>query len=342
MNAEMETDLSADMRAAKTDPGVRLRPYAGPSDIPILVRIANDAMAADAVLDRITDEQMALELRPDEKSDPVTDLVVAEVDGAPIGFDKVEWIDTNDGLREYRSWGEVHPTWRRRGVGSMLFAHARRRIEDVAAGHDIDRPRVAGCWAADTDEGAHALYTQNGYEPVRWFFHMTRDLAEPIADMPLPEGLEVRPVTRADSHRLFMVDNEAFLDHWGGIDNSDAAFTRWSEEPSFDPSLHVVAFDGDEIAGAVINAIYPDANRLLGVERGWLDSVFTRRPWRGRGLAHALVARSLTLLRERGMTEGILGVDANNETGAMGVYTDNGFGVAEKFTAYRRPFEVNR
>jgi GNAT superfamily N-acetyltransferase len=80
----------------------------------------------------------------------------------------------------------------------------------------------------------------------------------------------------------------------------------------------------------------------LGVERGWLDSVFTRRPWRGRGLAHALVARSLTLLRERGMAEGILGVDAGNETGALGVYTDNGFVVSEKFTAYRRPFEVAR
>jgi ribosomal protein S18 acetylase RimI-like enzyme len=49
----------------------------------------------------------------------------------------------------------------------------------------------------------------------------------------------------------------------------------------------------------------------------------------------------LTLLRERGLSEGILGVDANNETGAMGVYTDNGFVVSEKFTAYRRPFELD-
>lgn len=325
-----------------TDIQVRLRPYAGENDIPVLVHIANDAMAADEVQDRLTVEQMTLELRPDEKSDPAHDLVVAEVDGEPIGFAKVEWIDTNDGLREYRSWGEVDPTWRRRGVGSVLFAHARQRIAEVAAGHDVDRPRVAGCWAAETDKGAHVLYTQNGYQPVRWFFHMTRNLSDPIADLPLPEGLEVRPVTREDARRLFLADTEAFVDHWGGVDNSDAAFARWSEESSFDPSLHVVAFEGDEIAGAVINAIYPDANRRLGVERGWLDSVFTRRPWRGRGLAHALVARSLALIKERGMTEGILGVDANNETGAMGVYTDNGFVVAEKFTAYRRPFEVDR
>jgi hypothetical protein len=42
------------------------------------------------------------------------------------------------------------------------------------------------------------------------------------------------------------------------------------------------------------------------------------------------------------MTEAILGVDAGNETGALGVYTDNGFVVSEKFTAYRRPFEMDR
>jgi ribosomal protein S18 acetylase RimI-like enzyme len=54
------------------------------------------------------------------------------------------------------------------------------------------------------------------------------------------------------------------------------------------------------------------------------------------------VARSLVLLKERGMTEGILGVDADNETGALGVYTDNGFVTTERFTAYRRPLEVSR
>jgi GNAT superfamily N-acetyltransferase len=279
-----------------------------------MTRIANAAMAADAVSDRLTEQHIALDLRPDEKSDPAHDVIVAEVDGTTVGFSKVEWIDTNDKLREYRSWCEVDPSWRRRGVGAVLFEWARARIGDVAAGHDIALPRVAGCWAADTDVGADVLYRQHGYQPVRWFFHMTRDLADPISELPLPEGIEVRPVTREDAHRLFLADNEAFLDH----------------------------FDGDEIAGASINAIYPEANRALSVERGWLDSVFTRRPWRGRGLAHALVARSLALLRQRSMTEAILGVDAGNETGALGVYTDNGFVVSEKFTAYRRPFEMDR
>jgi mycothiol synthase len=333
------TDVSV---TTETGLEIRLRRFAGDADIPEMTRIANDAIEADKIQERLTEEQLRIDLRPEEKFDPATDLRVAEVDGAPVGFVKVEYIDTNDGLREYRSWCEVDPAWRRRRVGTTLLGFATERIGELAASHDVDRPRVAGAWAADTDTGGHILLKANGYAPARWFFHMKRDLSLPIEVPPLPEGIEVRPVTRDDAHRLFVADNEAFLDHWGGIDASDAAFQRWVDDPDFDPTLHVVAFEGDEIAAAVINAIYGEANAKLGVLHGWLDSVFTRRPWRGRGLARGLVARSLVVLRDRGMTEGILGVDADNETGALGVYTDNGFYVTERFTAYRRPFEVDR
>jgi mycothiol synthase len=325
-----------------TELRIQLRSFAGDADIPAMTTIANAAIEADRIQERLTEEQLRIDLRPEEKFDPVADLRLAEVDGTPVGFVKVEFIDTNDGLREYRSWCEVHPAWRRRRVGTTLLGFAIDRIAALAASHDVDRPRVAGAWAADTDIGGKVLLREHGYEPVRWFFHMNRDLTQPIEVPPLPEGLEVRSVTREDARRVFIADNEAFLDHWGGIDDSEAAFRRWVDESNFDPSLHVVAFDGDEIAGAVINAIYPEANAQQGVLHGWLDSVFTRRPWRGRGLARALVARSLVVLRDRGMTEGILGADADNETGAIGVYTDNGFTVSERFTAYRRPFEVSR
>jgi GNAT superfamily N-acetyltransferase len=317
----------------------RLEPEA---DIPALTRIANAALAADRIQERFTEQQIGAELTAEEKFDPVADFRVAEVDGATVAFCKVEWIDTNDGLREYRSWCEVDPAWRRRRIGTQLLGWARTRIDELSASQDVDRPRVAGCWAAAADLGADRLYRTEGYEPARWFFHMNRDLSQPIHVSPMPEGLEVRPVTADDARRLFLADNEAFRDHWGGIDSSDAAFQRWISEDDWDPALWVVAFEGDEIAGASINAIYRKANADMGVLHGWLDSVFTRRPWRRRGLARALVARSLVLLKEQGMAEGILGVDADNENGALGVYTDNGFVVTERFTAYRRTLEVSR
>ena len=132
------------------------------------------------------------------------------------------------------------------------------------------------------------------------------------------------------------------MDHWGGFDASDATFAQWLDSPDFDPTLFVIAWDGDEIAGAVINSIDESENRELNRRRGLLDSVFVRRPWRRRGLAAALVARSLVVLRDRGMTSAWLGVDADNPTGALGVYERAGFAVHSRAIAYRKPFEVDR
>src|SRR3954449_8438471 len=128
---------------------------------------------------------------------------------------------------------------------------------------------------------------------------MTRDLAEPIPDVPLPDGLEIRPVTTDVIHQIWRADVEAFKDHWGGFDDSEGSFERVLARPSTDLSLWVVAFDGNEVAGGILNAIDDEENVALGAQNGWLASVFTRRPWRRRGLASALIARSLRLLTER-------------------------------------------
>ena len=140
--------------------------------------------------------------------------------------------------------------------------------------------------------------------------------------------------------QVWDADFEAFQDHWGGSDSSEESLRRFLEDPNLDPSLWVIAWDGDEVAGGVINAIEIEENAMLGLQQGWLHSVFTRRQWRKRGLANALINRSLEAIRDRGMDTGILGVDADNPTGALGLYERNGFVVAERSTAWRRPLDL--
>ena len=77
------------------------------------------------------------------------------------------------------------------------------------------------------------------------------------------------------------------------------------------------------------------------MRRGWLQSVFTRRPWRRRGLATALIARSLVVLRERGQTSAALGVDADNPSGALGLYEGLGFAVDQRAIALAKGDVVN-
>lgn len=335
----MKTDAAA---GAARIPGLVLRPYAGESDHPELARVQNAEYETDGVRGRVSVPELDAWLRhPSDQFDPARDLRVAELDGQPVAYAWVDWVDTTAGEREYRSRGFVHPSFRRRGIGTALFADGLRRLEATAASHDVERPRLLGTFTHDQSTGAPKVAAAFGLEPVRWFFDMERSIVGDLPPIePLPDGLEVRPVGPDDAPAIWQADHDAFRDHWGGFDPSDAAYRRWIDSPEFEPPLFVVAFDGDEIAGAVLNVIYPEENAELGIQRGWLDSVFTRRAWRRRGLARTLIVRSLHLLRERGMELAALGVDADNPSGALGLYESAGFAVTERMTAWRRPLEA--
>jgi mycothiol synthase len=329
------------MATKPTLSGLRLRPFAGDSaDVAETVRISNTEFDADGVPNRVSLGGRAASWRhASEMFDSARDVTLAELDGRIVGFGVREWADTSDGsYRDYEVNGAVDPEWRRRGVGAALLAENERRQRELAATHTTDRQKVFASWSGERQAGDIALLQANGYQQSRWFFEMVRPNLGDIPAVPLPDGLEIRPI---DSDELvwavWRADVEAFRDHWGGFDDSDEALARYLESPNHDASLWLIAFDGDEVAGGIINGIEREENEALGVQRGWLHSVFTRRPWRKRGLAGALISRSLALLRERGMTAAILGVDADNPTGALGLYERAGFEVEHRSIAWRKP-----
>ena len=129
---------------------------------------------------------------------------------------------------------------------------------------------------------------------------------------------------------------EAFRDHWDAGERTEADFEGWFASPELDTSLWRVAWDGDEVAGSVMNFIYPAENETLGERRGWLDHVSVRRPWRRRGLASALIAESMRAIAEAGMRDAALGVDAENPTGALRVYETLGFRRTRTGVSYRK------
>jgi mycothiol synthase len=322
--------------------GFRLRPYAGESDLADLARIRNAEFEADGIPERVTSDILRAEFgHPGDSFDPERDVTVAVVGDEVVGWTERDWVDTWDGhIREYRQGGYVTPAWRRRGVGTALLLDGERRRRERAASHQTDRQLVLGSWNADSQDGAAALLGSHGYTAVRWFFDMIRRSMDDIPDLPLPDGLEVRPITPDLYRAVWEANIEAFRDHWGGFDTSEESYQRELQLPTFDPSLWVIAFDAELAAGGVINKIDAHENEALGIKRGWLQSVWTRRPWRRRGLARATIARSLVLLRDRGMTTAGLGVDADNPSGALGLYESLGFEVELRYTAWRKPFEV--
>ncbi len=333
--------LRVDVPEAPPIPGLAFRRMRLPDDLEAIAGLFNAVNEADDIDDRSDVAGLAEWYAHASNWDPLQDVLLAEVSGNLVGYGKVHWVQDNDGGRNYATWGSVHPAWRRRGLGRAIHAANRRRLRQIAAAQDIP----AGielrfdAWCADTQPGAIALLESEGFAVVRYFFEMLRPDLEDVVEFPLPEGLEVRPM-RPEHHRaVWAADMEAFADHWGGIDSSEEMFQRFFSGPDFEPELWRVAWDGDEVAGQVNNMVMREFNEQTGARRGLLAGVSVRRPWRGRGLARSLVSQSLVAFRERGMIDAVLGVDADNPTGALGVYTDNGFVVHQRERAYRKPFD---
>ena len=272
-------------------PGLTTRPYRG-GDAVALAALLTRGDVADGVPWRASPEELEVWLsHPSERFQPERDLRLVEVGDELIGFWQVDWVDTTDDLREYRLDGMVDPAWRRRGIGTWLLHEAEAHARRLAAADPTERPLVLGAWQPDSRRGAHVLMEREGYAPVRFFFDMVRPTLDEISVPAMPDGLEVRPVPDGQLRRLWDADIEAFRDHWGGFDESEGRFERWRRDPKFDSSLHVVAWDGDEIAGGVINEISETENKAFNRKRGWLAAAASAaRSWPAHWSSSAIAA----------------------------------------------------
>ncbi|HEY3335669.1 MAG TPA: GNAT family N-acetyltransferase [Candidatus Limnocylindrales bacterium] len=312
--------------------------HATSADWDALASVLNASRRADGVDEVRTGEDLRAEYEPLDAFRTERDLILAAVDGTIVGF-AFGILVHRDGALVGETWGSVMDEWRHHGIGTAMWRWNRERLIGEAAADPRPGPRQLRGFALDTEHADLALFADQGYVPIRFGFEMRRFLAGPLPEHPLPPGLEIRPVTPETQRAIFDADNEAFEDHWGHREQSEGDFTARFRGPDVDTSLWRVAWDGDEIAGVVMNVIFRGENEELGVQRGWLDHVSVRRPWRGKGVAKALCALSFGALRDRGMTEAWLGVDGSNPTGALQLYEGLGFSVARRWQAYGRPMD---
>lgn len=320
--------------------GLFLRPVRWPEEAQLIVDVDNASRLAGGSRFLLNVEMISADYAHLVNSDLAADLRLAEAGGRPVGYVRVEWTDEKRGDRVHSAALFVRPDAPEGSFASLLDWILARHLEIAAAQGRIDRPRTASISTVLEPPGARAALEARGFAPVRTGFEMVRPTLDDIPDRPVPDGLEVRPADVSQLHRIWEAEVEAFAGHWGAPADAGAE-ARWQaflDYPPFrDLSLWQVAWDGDEIAGMVRPFISPEENARFGVQRGWCENISTRAPWRGRGVASALISRALLALRARGMTEAALGVDAENETGALRLYRRMGFVEVSRETEWRRP-----
>jgi mycothiol synthase len=320
-------------------PGLAFRRFRGEKDYPVMAAVINESNKADEIAHTDSLEDIAATYRHLVNCDPYQDMIFAEMNGAVIGFGRVWWLARSDDIRTYIHFALLLPQWRGKGIRRAMLRHHERRLREIARDHPKDIPRLFETWAADTESDWESLLVAEAYEPVRYMFEMVRPNLDDIPDVPMPEGLEVRPAKPEHYRKIWDAAGEAFQDHWGATEWRDEWFEMWQEKPIFNPKLWQVAWDGDEVAGMVLNFIHEEENSEYNRKRGYTEEISVRRPWRKRGLARALIARSFKVLKDHGMTEAALSVDAENITGALGLYESMGFRTVKRHATYRKPLD---
>jgi mycothiol synthase len=318
-------------------PGLVLRGFLGEADFPAMRRVKLSAEAADGVDQPVTLEDFAVVYRHLQNCDPATDMVLAEIDADLVAYGRVTWWEEYTGARRYQPFCFVAPEGRGRGLGAAMLAHGEARLRQIATRHAAAGERTLEVRHNDAEAGAAALYAAAGYSPVFHEADMVRPNLEDIPEAPLPEGLVVRPPRDDEVRRVWDAEVDAFRDHLGAAPPGEEGFQEYLASPYYDPSLWRVAWDGDEVAGQVRSYINGPENEATGRRRGYTENISVRRPYRRRGLARALLVRSLHAVKERGMHEAALGVLTENTHGAFRLYESVGFRVVRSRTTLRKP-----
>jgi mycothiol synthase len=316
--------------------GLAFRRFRGEMDYPAMVAVIEGSKHTDRIDHTETVEDVAAAYRHLVNCDPYQDVLFVEAKSKVIGFSRVWWILKSDGTRTYNHFALLLPGWRSRNIRRAMLRHNERRLREIASTHPNDGARFFEVWAGDAEVDWVSLLLDEGYKPVRYSFEMVRPNLEHIPDLSLPEGLELRPGKPEQSRVIFKAAAEAFQDHWGASEWHDQEYERWLEQPTFNPDLWQVAWDGNEVAGMILNFIHEKENREFNRKRGYTETICVRRPWRKKGLARALLARSFKMLKGLGMTEAALSVDAENISGALRLYESMGFRTVRRHATYRK------
>lgn len=235
-------------------------------------------------------------------------------------------------------WGRVHPAFTGRGIGSALLhwceAQAKRCIAEVPL--DLPVTMLVSCFAQET--AAARLFKAHEMTLARQFYTMAIDF-EPAMQPPLwPEAFTLTTLAEyRDLAALWRANDEAFRDHWGHTETSEAdGVQQWAHDnasdPHFDPALWLIALANDEIAGYCICA----SQTTEDADKGHIRRLGVRRPYRQNGLGMLLLRQAFYEMQQRGAKRADLGVDADSLTGATRLYERAGMRIARRSDAYEK------
>lgn len=326
-------DMQMKTKDTHLEPGLRLRSVQW-SDLEAVAQLIYDCCEADGdTTVAVTPEELRHEWETPGFTLEKDAFLVETGNGRVVGFEEFGNIQKHARLR---ADGYVHPEFKGRGIGTTLLQVVEQRAREEITLAEPDVRVSLHSMIDNRDPASHELHQNEGYQPLRYHWRMEIVLDGPPLQPQFPEGIEVRPFIKGEHDvPVWQAQNESFRDHWG---SHDVPFEDWKrdkfDDPEFDPSLWVIAWDGEEVAGISLNRY------RMGI--GWIRQLGVRRPWRKRGLGEAMLLHSFGEFYRRGKNTIGLGVDAQNPTGATRLYQKVGMYPVSEYVTYEKELRAGR
>jgi len=260
-------------------------------------------------------------------------MFIAELDGEPVGMVNAYVDKLREEKKGFIRMLGVVPEYRRRGIGRALAEKAveslkERGIETVEATAVMGKPEAIRLWES------------MGFKNVRIFSLMKKDLKNIPSNV--GENLEVQlrklqKGTLEDLKLLNWLSNETFREHYNYRPGTVEEIRYFLEQdPMFKEQEWFIANLENLPVGYIGTGIDPKYNEEKNTRAGWILDIGVLKPNRRRGVGTRLMIEGMKLLKMKGMTKAMLGVDDQNPTKAIKLYEKVGFKATRKDIAYQK------
>ena len=184
---------------------------------------------------------------------------------------------------------------------------------------------------SSTEADTAAFFEQHGFRDVRRQWRMVIDLDE-APEVESPPGIEIRPYRPGEERVIHAAMEEAWS--VGGWLHEPRSYEDYATltfaRSAHDPSLYLVAAEGDDIAGAIL------CDWKRNGDWGWVGTLGVRPTWRKRGIGEALLRTGFGEFFRRGERTVALQVDAQSSTGAPRLYERAGMRVLYRIAVFEK------
>lgn len=262
-----------------------------------------------------------------------TGMFIAELDGEPVGIVNARVDKMREEKKGFVRVLGVVPEFRRRGIGLELAQNAieslrERGMQTAEAEVDMAKPEGLG------------LFESMGFERVRVSSLMKMSLGNIPSGIGENRDVQLRKFQKGsveDLKLMTWLTNETFKEHynWRPLTVEELQYLM-EDEPRFRDQGHLFVLSEGKPVGFVAVGIDREYNKERNTRLGWIHSIGVLKQNRLRGIGTRLMIEGMRLLKAKGMTGVILGVDDQNPTKAIRLYEKLGFKVTKKDLALRK------